>query len=650
MLTFRKFVANLLTAGLMITGFAMQKASAEPAVHVKKVAVISYNPTNPNNPGQRLSHVLNWPSITSIANELVDTFSNATNGRVQYQIVENHQLNKFPQRLDGTSWNWNGYMDCVNSGYNDSLCKPSGQDTAKYLPLITSDTGANLCTKIATGQIDEIWLWGSYYFGFDEFAYRIPNDATMYQPIPYNYWLYDGRKYDLPQCGRTYFVMGWIPQAGMANTVHSYGHRIESALSLSPAGKGLFNTCTEPQAGSNEWTQFLCIEKTQPGQAMCGNIHYPPNGQSDYDYTNMTSVQSGCDDWFNNYPNPTGAKAAVNAQTWAQPDGDYHLGFMKWWLRHIPRFNGSHTDVANDWWYYILNYENPNDTPISSYPTMHMRGTHNNWSGSAMQLIGNYTWQLDVAFGSTANERFKFDVTGNWSINFGDTNRDNLAEQNGSDILITQGAGTYRVIFNDQTRAYSVTKQGGNNSDIRRTVIFMYGQTVVGQDMFLRGGIDWTYARNNLGRDCAVNQWLCAIPITHNLFPNDPNRSNDKHLDWYGAETGQNSSIQGSPLVWTTNNANNPKKVAIDGYGYTPLNTWGDHYWMLDVQMDCSKGVKIGNDTWIELKSYISNGPGWENNVSQPGAPYASANHFAKCGWLNKFERGSSAVYFETLP
>jgi subtilisin family serine protease len=283
------------------------------------------------------------------------------------------------------------------------------------------------------------------------------------------------------------------------------------------------------------------------------------------------------------------------------------------------------------------------------FPQLHLRGTHNNWGNAAMALVADNTWEADVNFGTTSTERFKFDVNGDWSNSYGDTQRDGIAEPGGADISVTQGAGTYRIRFNDSTRAYSVTKQGNNNSDLRRTVIFMYGQTVVGQDMFLRGGIDWTYAKNNLGRDCAVDKWLCALPITHNQFQSDPNRSNDKYLDWHGAEAGQNAAIQGSPLVWTTNNASNPKKVATDGYGYTPLNKWGDHYWMLDVQMDCSKGVKVGNDTWIELKSYISNGPGWEANVTQAGAPYSSGNHFAKCGWLNKFERGSSSVYFEPL-
>jgi alpha-amylase len=178
-----------------------------------------------------------------------------------------------------------------------------------------------------------------------------------------------------------------------------------------------------------------------------------------------------------------------------------------------------------------------------------------------------------------------------------------------------------------------------------RTVVFIEGQTQTGQDMFIRGGIDHTYARNNLGLDCAADKFKCAMPIRHLNFRNAttaPWKSNDNFLDWHGPEQFQSGAAQGSPLDWTINvwpsNWGTKRTVAIDGYGETPMNKWGAHYWMLEVEMDCSKTV----NGWFELKSFISNGPGWENNVSQPGAPYSSGNHFAQCGKLSVFKRGQN--------
>jgi len=189
-----------------------------------------------------------------------------------------------------------------------------------------------------------------------------------------------------------------------------------------------------------------------------------------------------------------------------------------------------------------------------------------------------------------------------------------------------------------------------SNPNIKRTVIFMFGQTVVGQDMFLRGGIDHTASQNLRGITCTSSNFLCAIPITHNNLRNgttNPWKAGDSFLDWYGRELFQTQTspghglAEGTPADWTTNNSSNPNTVANQGFGFTPLNRFGDHFWMLDVNMDCSKAF---NGVWFEVKSFISNGPGWESDVNQPGRPYASGNHFAQCGKINKFSRGSSAA------
>lgn len=180
-----------------------------------------------------------------------------------------------------------------------------------------------------------------------------------------------------------------------------------------------------------------------------------------------------------------------------------------------------------------------------------------------------------------------------------------------------------------------------SDGNVQRTVILLYGPTQPGQDMFLRGGIDHGVARDRLGRNCTDQNMLCAMPIGHRSIVKDALHFGDRFLDWYGSEPGQGSAA-GSPAAWTTNRWPDqwgPKKtVARDGYGETPLNTYGDHYWMLDVDMDCSRGV----GGWFEFKSFISNGPGWEGNMSQVGAPYPSQNHVAQCGRLNVFRRNES--------
>ena len=185
----------------------------------------------------------------------------------------------------------------------------------------------------------------------------------------------------------------------------------------------------------------------------------------------------------------------------------------------------------------------------------------------------------------------------------------------------------------------------------QRTVILIESETAPGQDLFIRGGIDHGHANANLGRTCATNNFECAIPITrHNNLRNPttaPWKHGERFLDWYGREAGQDGRSHGIPAFgtaadWTTNQwppeFGPLRTVADSGFGEEPLNTFGPHYWMVDVDLDCSKTV----DGFFEFKSFVAGGPGWEPDVSHPGAPWPSSNHFAKCGHLNVYRRGES--------
>lgn len=180
----------------------------------------------------------------------------------------------------------------------------------------------------------------------------------------------------------------------------------------------------------------------------------------------------------------------------------------------------------------------------------------------------------------------------------------------------------------------------GNNNDWQRTVIFIEAVTQNGQNMFIRGGIDHDYANSFLGKNCQTSNVECAMPISHHNLRNvttAPWKNNDNYLDWYGSEIGQSINAEGTPLDWTTNvwpsGWGAIKTVTQDGYGVESLNFWGAHHWMVDVDMDCSKTV----NGQFEVKAFIKNGQGWEGNISQQNTPYATNNHIAQCGKINKF-------------
>ncbi|QTH72163.1 alpha-amylase [Pseudoalteromonas xiamenensis] len=191
--------------------------------------------------------------------------------------------------------------------------------------------------------------------------------------------------------------------------------------------------------------------------------------------------------------------------------------------------------------------------------------------------------------------------------------------------------------------------EGSSSANWKRTVVFIKAQTQSGQDMFVRGGIDYAYAASQ-GKNCNSNALLCALPIRHNNLLNTTTQNwkqGDNYLDWQGLEATQGAGAEGSALDWTTNiwpSAWGTKRtVSVDGYGETPLNQWGDHYWMLDVDMDCANTV----NGWFEVKAFVKNGQGWEGDIQQAGAPYQSKNHFAQCGRVNVFEFGQNQTLIQ---
>ena len=244
--------------------------------------------------------------------------------------------------------------------------------------------------------------------------------------------------------------------------------------------------------------------------------------------------------------------------------------------------------------------------------------------------------------------------------------------------LVVNGK-VYLATYDNRVVIYGNTAPRQKTRDIRRTMILIKAQTQPGQDMFIRGGIDHAFG-NTQGRDCPNTMmptkndpkyYNCAIRIKHRNTINygvnhEPypitNRwqVNDRYLDWYGQEEFQNYQrrdlfghdlglAQGAPLDWTTSENSGPG-VVRQGYGFLKENAdagLGDHYWMLDVDMDCGTTVEINSIHWFEVKSFLSNTPnGFEADVNQADRPYVSGNHFAQCGRINIFERGSSKVTY----
>ncbi len=89
----------------------------------------------------------------------------------------------------------------------------------------------------------------------------------------------------------------------------------------------------------------------------------------------------------------------------------------------------------------------------ANYQQVYIRGTFNSWGKQAMTLVSDNSWTADVTFGSSSGQSFKFDINGDWSLNFGDNNGDQICELNGQNIPVTSGK-TYTIYFNDNNNSF----------------------------------------------------------------------------------------------------------------------------------------------------------------------------------------------------
>ena len=143
-------------------------------------------------------------------------------------------------------------------------------------------------------------------------------------------------------------------------------------------------------------------------------------------------------DWSENYPN---GDITVNANQ-----------------RYLITFNSLDKSVS------ATAVDSCEQTPgfAKNLTTLYARGTFNGWSTTPLELVANNTWQTDITFDGQNNQRFKLDVNGDWSQNFGDNNADGILDASGGDIFYA-GMGSYRLTVNDQTMGYSLELIGAQN-------------------------------------------------------------------------------------------------------------------------------------------------------------------------------------------
>lgn len=308
---------------------------------VIKVALVIQDPKLPLKGNRRMHEVFKTPGYTfswhdpfKLAQQYRDTLYSVSHGTVDYKIVKVYDDDQFFTRLRSTG-------EMLSLKRVAALLDEPGWKTFKeqgtrfdYNAFIDH---YGFCEMRDKGEINEVWLWTFPYGGTWESTFAGQNA----------FWL-NSDPVENTSCKDLLTIMGLNYEREMSLALESYGHRFESIM------RKVYGRWENKAADKNNWEIFTSYDKVVPGQAHIGNIHFPPNGQADYDWANKKVVNTYAANWYR-YPDVTKGNAQqVDCREWDCS----HLGYMCWWYRHIPHFKGLNKADGhlNNWWRYVTDY------------------------------------------------------------------------------------------------------------------------------------------------------------------------------------------------------------------------------------------------------------------------------------------------------
>ena len=289
--------------------------SKEPPKPVhKKVLSICFDPKVPSRKNRPLSDVLRWNDVHQLMDLYIADIKEVSYGYANYEVVEHLDVDAFPVKVDGFAYDADSFLRAWKA--KEGFHQPDAVDYHQIL------RDFDIIPQVNAGKIDEVWLWGFPYAGYYESIMAGPGA----------FWCNAPALKGTDSADRRFIIMGYNYQRHVGEMLENLGHRAESIMKQVYRNK---------KGKANLWKRFARYDKTHPGQAEVGMMHFAPNSLKDYDWGNRTRVKSRADDWFN-FPNLTGEFKVMDCRDWGEGDTRLH---HKWWyerLPHVTRYDGSH--------------------------------------------------------------------------------------------------------------------------------------------------------------------------------------------------------------------------------------------------------------------------------------------------------------------
>jgi hypothetical protein len=327
---------------LLATGSAgAQKILPTAKPVTVKVAVVIQDPRIPSMGNKRMHELFKTPGYTfqwhdprELMKAYRDTLNAVSHGAIRYEIVKIYDDSLFFTHLKGEK-ELLGLSQVVK--YLQEPKWETFRNKGTQFDYNSFIDHYRFCEMRDKGEINEVWLWSFPYGGTWESTFAGQGA----------FWL-NSDPVQGSSCKELLTIMGLNYEREMSLALESYGHRVESIM------RKVYGRWDNTASDLNNWELFTSIDMKVKGKAHIGNIHFPPNGVKDYDWINKTMVNTFADAW-QYYPAIVETKGrTVDCQEWKCT----HLGYMTWWMRHLPHFKGLNKQDGhlNNWWHYVVDY------------------------------------------------------------------------------------------------------------------------------------------------------------------------------------------------------------------------------------------------------------------------------------------------------
>lgn len=264
----------------------------------RKVLVIDFHPAGVPE---------HWNRSADLIPQYIDKMREASQGILEYQVVETLDIPEYPQLLEGHQYTETTYTEVLADDQRALRDTNGKYMLADYDQIIQK---YDLLKKIEDEEIDEVWMFGGPYFGFYES--RMVGRGAFWCNGP-----------AMEQDCRRFVIMGFNYERSVKEMVHDYGHRAESLLAKSFDSDGFLRKLYRQDASlvpANAYEQFLMD---------LGTVHREPGGV-EYDQDEFAWLSAMRPEWWPptidpnlvRTPQPV-APIPVESKRWYQPILDF---------------------------------------------------------------------------------------------------------------------------------------------------------------------------------------------------------------------------------------------------------------------------------------------------------------------------------------